>query len=172
MGRTPAYSPWFELPPTRTAGIFVSGTPGPADALSLEWGRVDDGTVAVLATDDITEVVGELAGNAPWRFFSAGDLPVPPAAATVARIKYLAGAAPSVALAVTSPVTYSNERLAGGAYTASSPPQAEAAPVRERISGRAARRAPALHHEDERHDGHLLDYLLARYTPAALVGVG
>lgn len=108
---TLSYSPWFELPADRRAGLFVTGTPGPSDTLWIKWGRTGGKEVELLGNSEITEVVSELSGNAPWRFFSAGDLPTAHPRATAVRIEYQAGAVPGVALAITSPVTYSNERL-------------------------------------------------------------
>ena len=105
-------SPWFELPQNRRAGLFVMGTPGPADTVWLDWGSSDGGRVEVLESDEITEVVSEPSGNAPWRFFAAGDLSPPPARATVVRVEYRAASAPGTALAVSAPVTYVNEPLA------------------------------------------------------------
>ena len=107
-----SYSPWFELPPTRRAGFFFTGTPGPSDTLWLEWGRSGESRIEQLGSAEITEIVGEPSGNAPWRFFAAGDLPLPHPRATMARVEYRAGIVPGSALVVSAPVTYENERLA------------------------------------------------------------
>lgn len=109
---TPSFSPWFELPADRGLGLFVTGTPAPSDTLWVEWGRTGRNGIELLGSAEITEVVSELSGNAPWRFFSAGDLPTAHPRAMAVRVEYRAGAVPGVALAITSPVTYSSERLA------------------------------------------------------------
>ena len=111
-GDKASYSPWFELPPDRRAGLFVTGTPQPADTLRLEWGRSLGDRIERLGSDDITEVVSEPSGNAPWRFFAAGDLPPAHSSATMARVEYRADIMPGNALAITAPVTYENQQLA------------------------------------------------------------
>lgn len=111
-GTQPAYSPWFRLPADRRTGLFVTGTPGPSDTLWLEWGRLRGTRVESLGSDEITDIVSEPSGNSAWRFYSAGDLTSSNEGAIVVRTEYRAGVAPGVALAITSPVTYTNERLA------------------------------------------------------------
>ncbi len=108
---SPARSPWFALPADRRAGLFVTGTPGVSDTVWIEWGRADGKRIELLRSDEITEVVSEPSGNAAWRFFSAGDFPNADPRATLVRIEYRPGITPGAALAITTPVTYSNERL-------------------------------------------------------------
>ncbi|MDQ3380626.1 MAG: arabinosyltransferase domain-containing protein [Actinomycetota bacterium] len=109
---TASYSPWFERPASGRAGLFVTGTPGLSDTLRLEWGRSEGARIERLGSADITEVVSEPSGNAPWRFFAAGDLPSPHPRATIARVEYRPGVQPGNAVAASALVTYANERLA------------------------------------------------------------
>jgi Mycobacterial cell wall arabinan synthesis protein len=102
-------TPWFELPPNQRFGLYVAGVPGPSDRLRLEWSHGRGGEV--LQADDAGVEPDPLAGNTPWRFYAAGDLPAPPPNATLVRVTLARDALPGAAIAVSSPVTYSSEPL-------------------------------------------------------------
>jgi hypothetical protein len=111
-GAQPTRTSWFELPPNRPFGLFVSGVPEPEDSLELEWGRRRGGRVVSLRSDEISSIVSELPDSAPWQFYAAGELPTPHQRAAVVRVTYRTGSRAGTPVAVTAPVTYSSETLA------------------------------------------------------------
>jgi hypothetical protein len=112
MGEESARSAWFKLPRDRKFGLFVTGRPATSDSLTLDWGRTQGDHIARLASDEIGDLVRAPSANAPWRFFAAGELPPADGDATAVRVTLRTGVAPGSVIAVTSPVTYSNELLA------------------------------------------------------------
>ncbi len=111
-GERSVASPWFQLSSGRAIGIFVAGTPGPSDRLGLEWGRLRRGQIEPLATDRVSvKFAPEQSGIATWRFFAADELPLRAPGATVVRVSVQSAVAPGAPVAVTSPVTYTNEPL-------------------------------------------------------------
>lgn len=113
LGPGDGATPWFELPADSRFGLFVAGARGPSDRLQLEWGRHRDaGVVELLGRATVQDDSGPLSGDAPWRFHSAGELHDPVSETTAIRVVLDSGDAP-VAVAVTSPVTYESEVLAG-----------------------------------------------------------
>jgi arabinosyltransferase C len=114
LGPPPADSPWFRLPQGRRTGLFVTGVPGSADALALEWGRARPGGLERLAGASVEGVRGDDARPdlLYWRFLSAGSLPSPPPEANA--VRFLAGGVgPGSEIGLTAPVTYEDESLAG-----------------------------------------------------------
>jgi arabinosyltransferase A len=106
-------SPWFGLPAKRDIGLLVAGEPGPTDRLALEWGRLRDGRVESLGTDQVSREFAIEAGSIlPWRFVVAGELPPPQPRANVVRVVLRSDIPPGPAIAVTAPVTYLTKPLA------------------------------------------------------------
>jgi hypothetical protein len=115
LGPTPegaASTAWFELPTDRRFGLFVTGAPGSSDRLRIEWSRQGATGLSRRGAKELDTRVGPMSGDAPWRFYAAGDLPRPPAWATAVRVTLSSDIRPGPAVAVTAPVTYANERLA------------------------------------------------------------
>lgn len=106
-----AQSPWFALPADRRVGLFVAGDLAPSDTLWLDWGRQRRGGTDPLGSDEFTNVLRTLSGDAPWRFLARSDLPAPEHRATAVRITFRTRT-PGSAVAVTAPVVYTNEPLA------------------------------------------------------------
>ncbi|MDQ3672037.1 MAG: arabinosyltransferase, partial [Actinomycetota bacterium] len=105
-------SPWFRFPSRGNYGFFISGEPQDSDLLELEWGRLFRGDVEPLETERISNRFASEAGAVvTWRFLARGELPSHAEEANVVRIVLRSRVTPGVALAVTAPVTYSNETL-------------------------------------------------------------
>jgi hypothetical protein len=104
-------TPWFELT-AQPMGLFVSGSPGESD-LELVWGRSTDGRTDELGTGPVTPgfAVDEGTEVLPWRLVAAREIPEPPAGADRVRVRARSEVAPGAAIAVTAPVTYSEEPL-------------------------------------------------------------
>ncbi|MGH3132584.1 MAG: arabinosyltransferase domain-containing protein, partial [Gaiellaceae bacterium] len=111
-GEDSASTGWFVLPGDGRFGLYVAGTPGPADGLVLDWGRRTGGGVELLSSDAVAANTGVLTGTSPWRFFATGDLPAPAPNASFVRVTLRSDSMPGSAVAVTAPVTYANEELA------------------------------------------------------------
>jgi Mycobacterial cell wall arabinan synthesis protein len=109
---TPDSTPWFELPPGSRIGLFVEGVPRPSESLVLEWGRRETGRVTLLGGERITSVITELSGSARRQLYVAGELPVPDPRATTVRVALRTRSPTGARVAVSAPVTYSNESLA------------------------------------------------------------
>jgi Mycobacterial cell wall arabinan synthesis protein len=108
-----ARTPWFALPADDRIGLFVHGTPGPA-RLELEWGRRRAGAIETLGSGVIPTVFAEDASSwLEWRLVLGGELPAPPPGADVVRIAVPRRSPVAPPLAVTAPVTYESEPLAG-----------------------------------------------------------
>jgi Mycobacterial cell wall arabinan synthesis protein/Arabinosyltransferase concanavalin like domain len=108
-----ARSSWFKLPPHPRIGLYVAGTPGPFDSVSLEWGRLQDGRIQsrglVLLELPLDSQAEAILG---WRLLTAGELRGRARDANAARVILRSDAAPGSAMAFTSPVVYENEPLA------------------------------------------------------------
>ena len=108
-------SAWFELPARAPVGLFLTGMRYRTDTVVLEWGRRHTHDIEVLGSGEVftdfrAEVGLELRR---WRFVAAEELPAAHRLASLVRVKLETKAAPGAAVAVTAPVSYSNERLAG-----------------------------------------------------------
>jgi hypothetical protein len=111
--RRPAASPWFRLPPRGSFGIFVSGEPSASDRLALEWGRLRERRVGIVATDEIPdEFASEVNAVLAWRFVAASELPARAPGANVVRISLQSEILTGSTLATTAPVTYASATLA------------------------------------------------------------
>jgi len=107
-----ASTPWFRLPDDGRVGLFVSGRPTSSDSLELEWGRLRDRRVQRLERGEIrSELAFEAGARLPWWFVADSELPSAPSGANVVRATLETGVAPGAAVAVTAPVTYTNEPL-------------------------------------------------------------
>jgi arabinosyltransferase C len=115
IGAGSASTPWFPLPADGRFGLYVAGVPGTDDRLRLEWARLGGSRVVPLGTDDAGVRADPLAGNTPWRFYSAAELPTPPPAARLVRFTVTSDSAPGAAVAVSAPVTYDVEPLSSRA---------------------------------------------------------
>lgn len=114
LGPAPVFasaSSWFELPRTGSIGLFVSGNVGESDRVSLEWGRMVNGRVEAAGESEFTGSLEGLAGTAPWRLLGGEELPRPPSAASLVRVKRVTRAVPGTTLAVSGPVMYRTEPL-------------------------------------------------------------
>ena len=99
----------FPLPSDNRFGLFVAGTLGTDDRLSLEFsGRGVLGASEPLSPETVTEVMSDTAA---WHFFGPAELPDPPAGAETMRIVLTPGADPGPAVAVTAPVAFSENPL-------------------------------------------------------------
>ncbi len=107
--RGAAPSPWFKLSAGQL-GVFVAGAPELTDALALEWGQRSRGRIEPLGTAEVKATVR--SDIETWRFFSAPELPSPVQGASAVRV-VLRSDVPGSAVAVTAPVTYASEHLAG-----------------------------------------------------------
>jgi hypothetical protein len=102
------------VPARRQLGFFLAGSPSQSEILELEWGRGVGGKVVQVGTDN---VAGSAAADARpdlayWRFQAAGDLPPPPARATLVRFVLSTQGIPGGPVGLTAPVTYKDESLA------------------------------------------------------------
>jgi hypothetical protein len=107
-----ATTPWFELP-GRPVGLFVSGSPGESD-LELVWGRATGGRIEELDTAPVAPgfAVDEGTEVLPWRLVAGREGREPPPGADRVRVRVRREVAPGAAIAVSAPVTYSEEPLA------------------------------------------------------------
>ena len=109
-----AITPWFRAPRSKRIGVFATGLSTEADQLELEWGRSRrGGGIKPLrsATTGIDLQAGT-TGVEPWLFIPASELPNRPVAADAVRLTLANEASGSSgALAVTSPVSYSNQAV-------------------------------------------------------------
>jgi hypothetical protein len=110
----PATSEWYSTPRGAQAGVFVGGTPAPSDRLVLEWGRVQDQTIAPLGDGDVPVDHGPDGrfDLVPWRFLPAGSLPARPPGADALRFVLRSDPVPGGVVALTAPVSYENVVLA------------------------------------------------------------
>jgi hypothetical protein len=106
-----AQSQWFRLPAGGRFGLFVAGAPAARDSVWLEWGRPASGRIVPVATEELDRRFDGYSGTAPWRFLAAGELPRHDEKAKAVRLSARAVVAPGSAIAVTEPVTYTNEPL-------------------------------------------------------------
>jgi hypothetical protein len=108
-----ARSSWFRVPKSKRVGFFLTGRPGPADILELEWGRRRSGEFQTLGADRVSADFGSDAEpeRVAWRFYSAHDLPSPPGGATAVRFALRSDAGAGTQIGLTAPVTYRDGRL-------------------------------------------------------------
>jgi hypothetical protein len=109
----PTRSPWFELRPGERIGFFLTGVAAPAESTWLEWGRRDGARVRAIRSD---QVATNLASDARpelayWRFYAAGDLSGPPDGASAVRLSSRTAGFPGPGIAVTAPVSYTDDSL-------------------------------------------------------------
>ena len=114
-------SPWFRVPTGKQVGIYVAGVPSSSDSLKIVWGSSGRRGVHTLAAGELDVPGAPVAesnvkiaelGNAPWRLFSAPELPTAPSAANALKITFVSRALPGSAVAVTTPVQYTSAPLA------------------------------------------------------------
>ena len=110
----PVESPWYEVSSDRAMGLFISGGPGPTNALSLEWGRSRGDAVRSYGRGGIGLNDAFHDERAlPWRFVLASELPQVPEDADAVRVVLDDRTSSGMAIGVTSPVSYTTEKLAG-----------------------------------------------------------
>jgi hypothetical protein len=110
-----ARSPWLPVPAGPRVGMFLAGEARFAGTPELEWGRVRDGRIDSLGSDAIAPALESevRADFVQWRFFPAAELPARPQEATVVRVALRGAEGLSSAIAITAPLSYSNEPLLG-----------------------------------------------------------
>jgi hypothetical protein len=108
-----ATSAWFAAPTGADIGVFVGGTPAPADRLELEWGRLEGGTIVPLGGGGVPVDHGPDGrfDLVPWRFVPAGSLPARPPGANALHFALRSDPVPGGVVALTAPVSYENVAL-------------------------------------------------------------
>jgi hypothetical protein len=110
-----ARSPWLPVPAGPKVGMFLAGEARFAGTPELEWGRVRNGGIDSLEGDAIAAALESevRADFVQWRFFPAAELPPRPQGATLVRVALRGAVGLSSAVAITAPLSYSNEPLRG-----------------------------------------------------------
>jgi hypothetical protein len=112
IGAGATHSPWFHTPHTESRlGFFTVGAPTVGSRLQIEWGRMDSNAIQPIGSAAV-EILPDTSLLPRWRFVAATDVPRTPTGANVARISLQNDAAPGPAAAVTSLMSYSDQKLA------------------------------------------------------------
>jgi hypothetical protein len=108
----PVKSPWYALAADDKIGIFISGPPGSASALSFEWGENRRGAIESIGRESIPTDTGPRDEHAmPWRFLLSSELPRAPSEADAVRVVFENRISRGSAVGVSAPVTYAGETL-------------------------------------------------------------
>src|SRR5207247_4024213 len=107
-------TPWFAIRSQRPLGVLAAGAVTAETKLTVEFARLSEGRARVRATETLSGGTFQrgLQDMATWLFLAPVDHSAGPRQANAVRIALRGSGMSGAAVAVTAPVTYTNETLA------------------------------------------------------------